>query len=205
MTQPHYERALQRSDLSQWVVHFVRSHTRITPQQLGNAGDTLNSIFREMMIRPSQLDFVTRYCPEGAACFYDAPPSVWPEIVQTNPSNRQSIGIVVHKNALWQLGGRPVIYTENADPTYWPEAERYRIVRTDLGRSPQPVDWTHEREWRVRGGLCLLQPQMNSTWWWPIVPNTEWLNYLFATYAGIHAIYALDQSRLVQRIPPKVW
>ena len=200
MTHPHYERALQRSDLSQWVVHFVRSHTWITPQQLGNAGDTLNNIFREMLIRPSQLDFVTRYCPEGAACFYDAPPSVWGEIGQSNPSSRQPIGIIVHKTALWQLGGRPVIYTENANPAYWPESERYRIVKTDLGRLPQPLDWTHEREWRVRGGLSLAQSQMNATWWWPIVPNMEWVNYLFATYSGIKSIYAVDRLQLVQRI-----
>lgn len=203
MTQLLYERAFQRSDLSQYVVHFVRAQTQITPQQLGNAGDALNSIFREMLIRPSQLDYVTRYSPGGAACFYDAPPSVWHEIAQTNPSDRQPIGIIVLKKALWQLGGRPVIYTDNADPEYWPEAERYRIVRTDLGRAPQPVDWTHEREWRVRGGLRLQQPQMNFTWWWPIVPNTEWLNYLFATSGGrLHTIYVVDRSSFVKLFPP---
>jgi len=199
MTHSSYERALQRSDLSQWVVHFVRSSSMITPTHLGGAGDILDSIFRESFIRPSQLEFVSRYYPDGAACFYDAPPRVWPEIVATNPNGRQPIGIIFPKANLWQLGGRPVIYTELSNPELWPESERYRIVHTDLSRIPQPVDWTHEREWRIRGGLRLNQSQWNWTWWWPIVPNDDWLHYLWSKYPGLWSIYVIERNALVNR------
>ncbi len=35
-----------------------------------------------------------------------------------------------------------------------PEAELWRVMALDLGRTP-PVDWTFEREWRVRDRLAL--------------------------------------------------
>ena len=180
MSHPNYLRALTRSDLSQWVVHFVRSQPLISPTQIGTADNILNCIFTEGMIRPSQHEYVTRYCSDGAACFYDAPPAVWPEIAETNPNGRLPLGVICHKNAIWSLGGRPVIYTDRNDPAYWPESERFRIVHTDLSRVPQPVDWTHEREWRVRGGLSLRQPHIGCIWWWPIVPDADWMRYLFA-------------------------
>lgn len=132
MTYPNYQRALNRSDLSQWVVHFVRVGTEICLGQVGNPAKDFTSIFNEGRIRPSLQEHITRYIPEGAACFYDAPPSVWPEITATNPSRRIPLGIICHKNAIWALGGRPMIYTNLSDPTYWPPSERFRLVHTDL-------------------------------------------------------------------------
>ena len=128
-----------------------------------------------------------------------APPSVWSEIALSNPNNRQPLGIICHKVPIWQLGGRPAIYTDVADPHMWPESERFRVVVTDLGRSPQPIDWMHEREWRIRGGLVLHQPQFPYTWWWPIVPNDEWMNYLWSTYPSIPSIYVLDRNAVINR------
>lgn len=198
MMNPNYQRALTRSDLSQWLVHFVRSASLISPDQVGTASELLDSIFRENFIRPSSQEYVTHYSPEGAACFYDAPPSVWPEIAQTNPNSRPPVGIICHKTPVWSLGGRPVIYTDRSDPSAWPESDRFRLVHTNLSRFP-PVDWTHEREWRVRGGLCLNQPQINYTWWWPIVPDVQWCNYLFQKYLWIHSIYVISRNQVVTR------
>ena len=199
MQNPNYIRALNRSDLSQWVVHFVRPAVLLSPTQVGNAGHILNSIFTEFSIRPSQHEYVTRYCPDGAACFYDAPPSVWPEIVNTNPNKRPALGVICHKNTIWSLGGRPVIYTDAKNLDYWPEPERFRIVNSNLARTPQPNDWTHEREWRVRGGLSLIQPHIGYTWWWPIVPDIEWMNCLFNNYAGLKQIYVISENKTLVR------
>ena len=199
MANPDYERALSRSDLSQWVVHFVRCTSVISPGRISGSAEILDSIFKEGLIRPSQSDFIKKYCAEGAACFYDAPPSSWKEIIETNPNGRQPIGIICHKRPLWELGGRPVIYTEIDDPDYWPLAERYRIVHTNLSRSPQPIDWMHEREWRVKGGLRLYQAIMNYPWWWPIVPNDDWMNYLWQQYPEISSIYVMCRNGVSMR------
>jgi hypothetical protein len=199
MTYPNYIKALTRSDLSQWLVHFVRPHNFTPPATLEYAGDILRSIFKEVQIRGSRQEFVTRYCAEGAVCFYDAPPAVWPEIAQTNPNGRPAVGVICHKNSIWSLGGRPVIYTDVSQPTYWPESERFRIVHTDLSRAPQPVDWMHEREWRVPGNLSLNQPQIPHIWWWPIVPDRNWMTHMFEMFPTIVDIWVISEYRVINR------
>ncbi len=53
------------------------------------------------------------------------------------------------------MGARPVIYLlwREAEQLLAPE-ERWRVVTSEMDRTP-PVDWTHEREWRVAGDLPL--------------------------------------------------
>lgn len=199
MANPKYERALNRSDLSRWVVHFVGAAAEIYPGHVGTAVTILHNIFVENRIRPSLVKRVTRFAPEGAACFYDAPPMVWPEIAATNPNNRQPIGIICDKATIWKLGGRPVIYTDRSNSNEWPDAERFRLVHTDLQRPPGTMDWMHEREWRVRGGLSLSEPRCQYLWWWPIVPNLDWMKYLFSTYNSIVEIYVISENCFVKR------
>lgn len=194
-----YLTASSRSDLSQWVVHFVRSVAMISPSQVGTAADILHSILVEGQIRPSIVSHITRYCQTGATCFYDAPPNAWPEIVRTNPNARQPLGLIVQKKALWYLGGRPAIYTEKSTPEYWPPQERYRIVYTDLLRNPHPADWMHEREWRLPGPLSLHQPNIQYTWWWPVVPTLEWLPYIWNFYMGVHWVYVMSSGNVCER------
>lgn len=198
MNSQKYNLALSRSDLSQWLVHFSRPWVYENNVPL-NAEQVLHSIIREGFIRPSKNDYITRYCSEGAACFYDSPPSVWPEIIKTNPNYRQEFGIIVGRNALWYLGGRPVIYTDIVEKSYWPDQERYRLVFTNLTREPYPSDWTHEREWRIRGGLNLTSTSINGIWWWPLVPSDKYLQKLWAIFPGIVSVYVMSRGNVVQR------
>lgn len=199
MAIPAYLKASSRSDLSQWVVHLVRPFSFLTPTQVGNSGEIFNNILAQGQIRASTVEQITRYSLTGATCFYDVPPSVWPEVVSTNPNARQPLGLCVQKSALWYLGGRPVIYTDQASPEYWPENERYRVVFTNLLGLPKLIDWTHEREWRIRGPLILNQPLISYTWWWPIVPNEEWVQFIWQTYPGIQSVYNMSIGRCVER------
>jgi hypothetical protein len=201
MTVPAYSRASSRSDLSQWVVHLVRHIGEITPGYIGSSFDILRSILREGCIRPSTAPFITNYFPAGAACFYDAPPHVWPEIVNTNPNARQPFGLIVQKTVLWHLGGRPAIYTDQTSQEYWPEQERYRIIHTNLTRYPQPVDWTHEREWRVPGPLGLYQPNIPYEWWWPLVPSDDFAQSIWQDYPHITNIFVMSRQGVVAPYP----
>lgn len=190
---PIYIQANSRPDLSDYVVHLTRDIylSQSAPQGLVN-------ILLEGVVRPSQAAYVTRFCPDGAACFYEVPPSLWPQLVCSNPSNRQPFGIIIEKKALWRIGGRPVIYTENSDPAMWPEGERYRLCHTDLSRQPHPIDWMHEREWRIRGGLSLATPGLLRCWW-PLVPNLEWLNWLVTTTQRDYVVYVLSEGIVYQK------
>jgi len=198
MINQRYELALSRSDLSQWLVHFSRSSVSLENNTL-NAEQVLHNIIREGFIRPSLNNHITRYCNDGAACFYDSPPRAWPEIIKTNPNDRQAFGIIVSRNALWYLGGRPVIYTNNISQYYWPDQECYRLVYTDLTREPYPADWTHEREWRIKCGLKLNSSDISVIWWWPVVPSDDYLQKLWSLSPGIVSVYVMNRGRVVER------
>jgi len=159
----------------------------------------LHNIIREGFIRPSLNGYITRYCNDGAACFCDSPPRVWPEIIKTNPNDRKAFGIIVSRNALWYLGGRPVIYTNNISQYYWPDQECYRLVYTDLTHEPYPADWTHEREWRIKGGLKLNSSDISVIWWWPVVPSDDYLQNIWDLFSGIVSVYVMSRGDVVPR------
>ncbi len=54
------------------------------------------------------------------------------------------------------MGARPVIYSPwcEAGKIAAPPEERWRVVTIEMERTP-PLDWTHEREWRVASDLPL--------------------------------------------------
>jgi hypothetical protein len=56
------------------------------------------------------------------------------------------------KRYVYLKGGRPVIY-ERLDVArkFISEDELWRVVSFDLSNKESIIDWTHEREWRVKG------------------------------------------------------
>lgn len=180
-----YHKAKARSDLSEYLIHLTKGD---------NAFFTLVNILQERQIRPSQVEHVTRFWPQGAACFYDVPPWYWPELVNTNPSNRLAFGVIVEKTSFWRAGGRPAIYTEHSEPSLWPENERYRLCHADLTRTSGVIDWMHEREWRFRGRFPLDASENQSVSWWPMVPNFDWLPKLTECTKHVWNTYVLSAS-----------
>lgn len=71
--------------------------------------------------------------------------------------------------ALFSIGGRPVIYQPEAEYSALPETLRWRHVRYDLGVVP-PIDFTWEREWRVRSDELCFDENFASVF----LPNEEW-------------------------------
>lgn len=186
---PRYLKAISRPDLSFHLIHLTRSY------------DELVSILRSGIVAPSRAEHVVRFCQDGAACFSEVPPSLWPQLVMTNPSERQPFGLIVSKVDFWRLGGRPVIYTENSNPDVWPENERYRLCHTDLLRVPQPVDWMHEREWRIRGGLQLAAFSSvlpTAIYWWPLVPDFAWLPMIAQATQSKYLVYVLSAGNVYE-------
>ncbi len=175
-----YERAKSRADLSTSVVHLCKGE---------NAGTTLRQILRDLRVNASKRPEVVRGDPLGAACFYDVP-SPYDGLLRTNPSGRRGYGIIVTKESLWEVGGRPAIYTDDwAFPAGWPESERFRLIYTRLSRNP-PVDWMHEREWRTRGALDLSTLQG----WYPLVPSREEVLALAAEFPTIESIACVERQ-----------
>ncbi|MGG0027310.1 DUF2971 domain-containing protein [Bacillus safensis subsp. osmophilus] len=71
----------------------------------------------------------------------------------------EPIGIAISKKYVFSKGGLPVIYEK---PTIQEGKEKFpnipqellwRVVSYDLSDIKAYIDWTHEREWRVKGDL----------------------------------------------------
>ena len=161
----------------------------------------LRSIIASGRVLPSKSESITRYDPVGAACFYEVPPQNWDELIATNPNRRDPYGMIVYKTSFWILGGRPAIYTDDSSAPDWPERHRYRLITTDLLRQPQPIDWTHEREWRIRGEL-LRGPAWGDppqAWWWPCVKTVRDFQLLYREFNHLHQIFVMELRRVLGR------
>lgn len=151
-------RMSNRSDMSSSLVHLTRpsgEHTSV---------EVLLKILREQTILGSDPQKGFIHGGESATCFQDAPLySVAQNIAfekkyreENNSRLRYSgCGLVFSKYYVFQRGGRPVIYDIPAQAReYLSEESWYRIVSLDISNMDQVFDWSHEREWRVKGNLA---------------------------------------------------
>jgi hypothetical protein len=102
-----------------------------------------------------------------AVCFSEIPLSamhlfaVKPSDPITRPHDYRPYGIVASKQAVFGVGGRPVIYLPDSEGHWIPAEEKWRQVRFE----PPQVDFTHEREWRVPGDLNLVNATLYVIVW----------------------------------------
>lgn len=161
----------------------------------------------------------TIYGADPAICFTEMPIAAFIETGIARAARGQAMspyGLIFPKNALFDLGARPVIYALSGEITetkstsgeriiadqQLPRQEQYRYV-TYQPTSVKPIDWTHEREWRwpCRG---TLPPTATA-----LPPQLEDLHGLDIDSGAIEGIGAIvktrDQaSRLIYDILTKV-
>lgn len=75
-------------------------------------------------------------------------------------------GIAVSKNWLYEKGGRPVIYDHPDTLSTYPQELRHRFCSYD---PPNGIDYTWEREWRIKGEELTLEPKHTLA----ILPTSE--------------------------------
>lgn len=154
---------VRRPDFSDGLVHLTRERKeyeeatepfdRPKVKRKIAAFDVLKEILVEGKINGSGNDgYVKGH--RKVVCFSEVPLSA----VQHFASPPDAVnaryryyGISVSKKALFNAGGRPVIYLPDRDATWIPAEEKWRHVRFDYGK----VDFTHEREWRIPDELKL--------------------------------------------------
>ncbi|QWP75900.1 hypothetical protein J5226_20175 [Lysobacter sp. K5869] len=157
-----------RDDLSDKLVHLVRGDT------VGDAFKKFQSIIREGRLRGGNGYIKGGY---KCVCFTDTPISKLGYVL-ANPDPKKMryrpIGIMVDKKYVFEAGGRPVIYQPDIDFEKLPDALRYRHVRFELDRPEGAVDFTWEREWRLRADELTL-PRDSTT---VVLPNRDWRDIL---------------------------
>ena len=122
------------------------------------------------------------YGPNPAVCFTEMPFAAFVEAARSRSKKAEKIsiyGLSFKKSDLFAIGARHVIYglsnpsavcpgSNNGGPRifeerFLPVSEQFRYITYNPSNS-QPVDWTHEREWRLpyRGDLSSYENQISE-------------------------------------------
>ena len=161
-----------RDDLSDKLVHLTRGDT----DQI--AADAFQSILQEKRLRGGIGDIKGQYC---CVCFSEAPVSKLGSILSTPAAHGvryKSFGIMVSKRWLFEKGGRPVIYQPKNEFDLLPEVLRYRHVTFEPDKN---IDFTWEREWRIRIEELELDPSHTTV----VVPNRAWEDWFLDRHAAM--------------------
>lgn len=156
------KRISRRSDISIGLVHLTKENEEL------NSFQVLMKILKEQKIVGSTNKIVNGHqrgfiCGNDAVvCFQDVPLFSLSENIlleqqmhSENPSSQiryDAFGLRFNKRYIFQNGGRPVIYEKtNIAKSFLSQEEYWRIVKLDLDNDENIIDWTHEREWRIKG------------------------------------------------------
>ena len=150
-----------RADISEKLIHFTRGAT------YEDALECLLTIVGEGRLIGGNGMIRGEY---RCVCFTEAPaPALAGGFVNAKSFGRYSpFGIMFDKTWVYARGGRPVIYESDGEFDALPEGMRWRHVRYGPLGTP-PVDFTWEREWRIRTDNLTFSPADAVL----IVPNDE--------------------------------
>ena len=156
------QRISHRTDISMGLVHLTKGDGELSSLAV------LMKILEEKTILGSTNKIVGGR-PRGficgsdpVVCFQDVPLHslseniFWEQQLHDKtpeaPIRYAPFGLRFDKRYVFRNGGRPVIYEDtNIAKNFLPENEYWRIVKLDLDSDDNIVDWTHEREWRIKG------------------------------------------------------
>ncbi len=154
-------RMSERSDMSSSLVHLTRP--RKDDGKALSSVDVILKILKDNQINGSSASEGFIHGGHSAVCFQDAPLySIAQNIAferEYRKENKSKLrysgcGLIFSKYYLFERGCRPVVYDipsqakEYISPANW-----YRIVSLDISDMGKVVDWSHEREWRIKGDL----------------------------------------------------
>ena len=147
----------RRLDLSNYLIHFTKGENE---EDENGAYQNLKSIIVNQRLFSNNGDIRGGY---NCVCFTEAPIECLKMangIVCYNGEKRYSnYGIMIPKIDIYNLGGRPAIYTDKEDFDILPEKMKHRFVifepLKEIRGTDNKCDFTWEREWRMLGDLDL--------------------------------------------------
>jgi hypothetical protein len=156
-----------RADISDKLVHFTGPR-----DNWDEAYSRLRSMMTERIIRGGN-----RMIRSGdhCVCFTEAPlTSLNTGLVNpTNFSRYAPFGVLFEKKWLFEKGGRPVIYQPESEFDKLSECHKWQHMRYEPNAT-QPIDFTWEREWRIKCQALPFQPSDVVV----LVPRQEWFDNL---------------------------
>lgn len=163
-----------RYDTTTKLVHLMKGDPNDHPHEATKrACDTLMNILRERKLRGGTGFIKGAY---RCVCFTEAPVGALAHLLASPHASGfryRPFGIMVDKSWLQGRGGRPVIYEAETEFDNLPDNLKYLHVRYDLRAEP-PIDFTWEREWRVRIDELPFTPRDITV----ILPSRDWCEAL---------------------------
>ena len=149
------KRIVRRTDFSCDLTHLTKSKDE------NSSLDVLIKILKDKKL-VGGLGYVCGN--EPVVCFQDIPLNSLSENIlyeqilrkenQSQPQRYDAFGLRFCKTFIYKKGGRPVIYEDTEEAKkFLPKEEHWRIVKLNLSNDDNIIDWTHEREWRIKGNL----------------------------------------------------
>lgn len=138
----------RRPDFSHGLVHLTKERGDVKPfdvlKEILNSG-VLTGSGRKGYIKGKDRAVCLSEIPLSSVEYFASSPD------DTDNVRYRFYGLALSKKAVFEAGGRPVIYLPDNEAEWIPEEQRWRHVRFEHPK----IDWTFEREWRVKGDLDL--------------------------------------------------
>jgi len=181
-------RLAERIDWSSKLTHLTKEG--IVSGKKVIALDILLKILTEKTLKGSTTEsgYICGDIP--AVCFQDTPlyslsQNIYYEqklIKQGQKKIRYSgIGLLFEKQDIFRKGGRPVIYDKTSDlKEILGKDQQWRIVNYNLDNNDEIIDWTHEREWRIKHDYSFELKDVTV-----LLPNVEMQKAFLERYRNI--------------------
>jgi hypothetical protein len=172
--------ALVRRDVGNLLFHFTRKpagesvEVRFGQGSAMSMSSSASAVLRKILYEGALTGTSGWSHGQTCVCFTEAPIQEFNSVfslVEIAASEKERpryepYGIGVSKKWLFAQGGRPVIYDQPNAFESIPEELRFRFVPYDPGRG---VDFTWEREWRIKTDCLRLDPRETLV----IVPTSD--------------------------------
>ncbi len=137
-----------RFDISNSLIHLTRDKNGYTSENI------FDKIVHERKLIGSKENIRGKF---NCICFSETPINAIGQIIAQNDNKFHygAFGFLFRKNFLFEKGARPVYYQPDSDFKLLPEELKYRHVNFEI----EKVDWTWEREWRLKSDELILDPQ----------------------------------------------
>jgi len=153
---------MSRPDITNALIHLTGDRTKKGGL---TAEEALYSILRDGIIRGSGNSGFIKGTAR-ATCLTEMPLGTVRFFIEEGLQKHKYdyFGIALSKSSGWAAGARPVIYLPDDEGDWIPPEEKWRHVQFNHGK----VDFTHEREWRLKDDLNL-----SEFGFYVIVPDRE--------------------------------
>ena len=201
---------LVRRDMSNLLFHFTRKPPmdfitiRTGPESTCSMPASASAMLTKILHDGKLLGTSDWTYGEKCVCFTEAPIQEFNSVfslvelassIKERP-RYEPYGIAVPKGFLFNQGGRPVIYDHPSAFDGFPATQRYRFVPYNPEKG---IDFTWEREWRIRTEELVLDPKKTLV----VVPTSDEAFDVVYEFAKIEADFDVDGSVMGAYHTPK--